>query len=51
MQPNDLGVFEQQIMNGNQNILQAGLRFDNRKIISTKPQGISGQEGASAVDV
>jgi hypothetical protein len=44
MQLNDLGVFEQQIMNGNQNILQAGLRFDNRKIISTKPKGFPGKK-------
>ena len=46
----DLGVFGTANYEWKSNIIQAGLRFDNRNI-STEQQGISGQEGAfEAVD-
>lgn len=47
---NDLGVFGTANYEWKSNILQAGLRFDNRNI-STNQQGVSGQEGSfEAVD-
>jgi iron complex outermembrane receptor protein len=40
---NDFGVLGLLIMRDNNSALQAGLRFDNRKIATTK--GIVGEEG------
>ena len=47
---NDLGVFGTANYEWKTNVLQAGLRFDNRKI-TTDAQGISGEEGSfEAID-
>ncbi len=41
---NDFGVFATGNYEWNKNIIQAGIRFDNRKVISTQ-HGIAGDEG------
>ena len=47
---NDFGVFGTANYEWNRNVLQAGLRFDNRNI-KTEAQGIAGEEGSfEAVD-
>ena len=47
---NDFGVFGTANYEWNSNVLQAGLRFDNRRI-STEAHGISGDEGSfEAID-
>jgi iron complex outermembrane receptor protein len=47
---NDFGVFGTANYEWNSNVLQAGLRFDNRNII-TDAQGIAGEEGSfEAID-
>jgi len=47
---NDFGVFGTGIYEWKSNVLQAGLRFDNRKIV-TVAQGIPGEEGSfEAID-
>ncbi|MDI6049347.1 TonB-dependent receptor [Flavobacterium sp. XS2P24] len=47
---NDFGIFGTANYEWNSNVLQAGLRFDNRKI-TTDAQGIAGEEGSfEAID-